>query len=77
MKDIGNGEAVNMAYPAIILDGAPNIRVGLAVPQIAAFSPLSSAEQPWAASVDSAYLISFTIRVGLRAAAALGIVTNN
>jgi hypothetical protein len=46
MKDIGNGEAVNMACPAIILDGAPNIRVGLAVPQIAAFSPLSSAEQP-------------------------------
>ena len=32
--------------PAIILDGAPNIRVGLAVPPIAAFSPLSSAEQP-------------------------------
>jgi hypothetical protein len=47
MKDIGNGEAVNMACPAIILDGAPNIRVvGLAVAPIAASSPLSSVEQP-------------------------------
>jgi hypothetical protein len=45
MKDIGNGEAVNMACPAIKLDGAPNIRVGLAVPPIAASSPLSSVEQ--------------------------------
>jgi len=40
MKDIGNDEAVNMAYPAIILDGAPNIRVvGVAVAPIAASSP--------------------------------------
>jgi hypothetical protein len=47
MKDISNGEAVNMACPAIILDGAPNIRVvGVAVPPIAASSPLSSVEQP-------------------------------
>jgi hypothetical protein len=47
MKDIGNGEAVNIACPATILDGAPNIRVvGLAVAPIAASSPLSSVEQP-------------------------------
>jgi len=77
MKDIGNGEAVNMACPAIILDGAPNIRVvGLAVAPIADSSPLSSVEQPWAASVDFAWSINFTIRVGLRADAALGIATN-
>jgi hypothetical protein len=44
--------------------------------QIAASSPLSSAEQPLAALVDSACLINFTIRVGLRADAALGITTN-
>jgi hypothetical protein len=37
---------VNMAYRAIILDGAPNIRVGVAVAAIAASSPLSSVEQP-------------------------------
>ena len=47
MKDIGNGEAVNMACPAIILDGAPNMRVGVGVAApIAASSPLSSVEQP-------------------------------
>jgi hypothetical protein len=40
VKDIGNGEARNMAYPAIILDGAPNIRVvGLVVAPIAVSSP--------------------------------------
>jgi hypothetical protein len=43
----GSGEAVNMACPAIIPDGAPNIRVlGVAVAPIAASSPLSSVEQP-------------------------------
>jgi hypothetical protein len=43
--------------------------------QIAAPSPLSSAGQPSAASVDFASLINFTIRVGVRAPdAALGIV---
>jgi len=47
MKDIGNGEAANMACPAIILDGARNIRVvELAVAPIAASSALSSVEQP-------------------------------
>ena len=57
----------------IIRDGAPNIRVGVAVAPIAASSPLSSAGQRSAASADFALLINFTIRVGLRAAAALGI----
>jgi hypothetical protein len=47
MKDIGNGEAVNIACPAIILDGAPNMGVGVAaVAPIAASLLLSSVEQP-------------------------------
>jgi len=47
MKHIGNGEAVNMACPATILDGVLNIRVvGLAVAPIAASTRLSSVERP-------------------------------
>jgi hypothetical protein len=62
------------ARPCDILDGAPSMTVWAV--RIAAFSPGSNAWRRSAASVDFARSINFTIRVGLRAAAALGIGTN-